>query len=395
MALFENLYGPYVPFGSRNLSLQTPNLKGTDVAILQGVFNLLLQVMNPPLGPIGPPVTVDGIFGASTRQMVMNIQAYFGLPVDGIAGPQVYFVYGQGVGPNTTYGGPVYGSRNLQQGVSGGDVKILQNRLNTFRYSSIMGIPADGIFGPKTAAAVAAFQQDAIANGDTGLTVDSIVGPATFDATWIYTFAGGRGILSGRNGFDVVFVQNVLQLNGFYAGRLTGYYDAATQAAVRAFQTAMGITVDGQVGPQTFFKLGQNNQNPAPRPFPLFPLVVAPSQCNVVLTNTGVVPQATGTFFVQQSSTGSQLFLTAISLPEPGTFNPAFTNYSFTLNIPGQLPITVSMGEADASAGLWSGGLVSPSLRLPNTTTMTVYPAGGGLTGPVVFSGSLANCPPL
>lgn len=395
MALFENLYGPYVPFGSRNLSLKSPQMKGTDVAILQGVYDLLLQVMNPPQGPIGPPVTIDGIFGPSTKQMVMNIEAYFGLPVDGVAGPMVYFVYGQGVGPNTTYGGPVYGSRQLQQGVSGGDVKILQNRLNTFRYSSIMGMPADGIFGPKTAAAVAAFQGDANANGDIGLSVDSIVGPATFDATWIYTFAGGRGILPGRNGFDVVFVQDVLQLNGFYSGPRHGYYDGPTQAAVRAFQQATGITVDGQVGPQTFYQLGLHNQNAAPTPFPVFPLGFAPTQCNIVLTPSAGVPGAAGTFFVQQSSSGSQLFLTAIGLPEPSTFNPGFTQYTFTLSIPGQMPVTVNMIEADTSTGLWTAGMVSATLRLPNTTTITVYPSGSGMTGPVVFTGSLANCPSL
>ncbi len=27
-----------------------------------------------------------------------------------------------------------------------------------------------------------------------------------YDATWIYTFAGGRAIQTGRNGFYVVFV---------------------------------------------------------------------------------------------------------------------------------------------------------------------------------------------
>lgn len=133
VARFETTFPPYVPFGSRLLRLQTPRQRGTDVAVLQAVYNLMLQVMNPPLGPMGSPITLDGIFGPQTRRAVLTIQDYFGLSVDGIAGSQTYFVFGQGVGPNTTYGGPVYGSRQLMQGDSGGDVRILQNRLNCFR----------------------------------------------------------------------------------------------------------------------------------------------------------------------------------------------------------------------------------------------------------------------
>ena len=38
------------PFGSRNLNL---GAKGTDVAIVQAVYNLMLATTNPPLGPVG------------------------------------------------------------------------------------------------------------------------------------------------------------------------------------------------------------------------------------------------------------------------------------------------------------------------------------------------------
>ncbi len=395
MALFETIYGPYVPFGSRTLRLQSPQMKGTDVAVLQGVFDLLLQVMNPPLGPIGPPITITGSYDSDTAQAVRNIQSYFGLAVDGVAGQEVYWVYGQGVGGHVAYGGPIYGSRQLSQGMSGGDVKILQNRLNLFRYASFVGGPADGVFGPKTAAAVAAFQGDAVANGDTGLTIDSIVGSATFDASWIYTFAGGRGILPGRNGFDVVFVQRLLQGLGYYAGRLDGYYGPVSQAAVRAFQTAAGIAVDGQVGPQTFYQLGLRNVVAAPLPFPLFPLAFAPSECCVPLENTGVPPisASIGSFFIAQSSSGSQLSATGISMLAPSAYNPAFTTYAFRLTIPGQAPVVQTMALADPTIGLWAGGIVSPTLRLPNTTTIAVFPQGGGLTGADVLAGNLTSCP--
>ena len=73
------------------------------------------------------------------------------------------------------------------------------------------------------------------------------MGSGTFDALWLYTFLGGRGISSGRNGFDVVFLQRILQLLGFYTGRITGYYDAATQTAVRAFQASAGILAQAEM----------------------------------------------------------------------------------------------------------------------------------------------------
>ncbi|MDA8204834.1 MAG: peptidoglycan-binding domain-containing protein, partial [Thermaerobacter sp.] len=127
MALFDDTFTPYHPFGSRNLS---SGATGTDVAVLRAVYDLMLEVMNPPKGPMGSPIPITKVYDAAAVQAVKNIQSYFGLSVDGIAGPNTYFVFGQGVGSRTTFGGPVYGSRQLSEGDTGGDVTILQNRLN-------------------------------------------------------------------------------------------------------------------------------------------------------------------------------------------------------------------------------------------------------------------------
>ena len=271
MALFETKFAPYVPFGSRTLRGGSAT-KGTDVAVLQTIYNQSLKVMNPPLGPLGTPIPVTGVYDAATVQAVRNVQSFFGISVDGVAGQDTYFLFGQGVGNHVTYGGPRYGSRQLEQGMTGGDVTVLQNRLNLFRYSTALGGPADGVFGPKTATAVLQFKADAIANGDTGLSNNSIVGNGTFDATWIYTYAGGRGIMTGRNGFDVVFIQVLLKKLGFYSGPVQGYYDAATRAAVIAFQKSVGIGADGVVGQQTYHALGQKNLVPAPSPYAVPPI---------------------------------------------------------------------------------------------------------------------------
>ncbi len=406
MALFETTFPPYVAFGSRNLSLQTPRLSGTDVAVFQAVYNLMLQTMNPPLGPMGSPITLDGVFGPESRQAALNIQSYFGLSADGVVGPNTYFVFGQGVDGNVTYGGPAFGSRTLSQGDSGGDVTVLQNRLNAFRYSSILGHPANGFFDAATAAAVMAFKQDAVANGQTGLTSDATVGAGTFDAFWLYTFLGGRGISTGRNGFDVVFLQMMLRLFGFYTGRITGYYDAATQTAVRAFQASAGISVDGVVGQQTIYQIGLRNQGAAPLPLGISWPVSAPGvtlPCCIQLSPTDVVttvqPYARGASLHYEGSRPQLLRpgvwgLVATLLPPPSTFGD-FDHYQAVLYETPIDGIAYVMDLTETPGGAWAGQLTQVidstltsafrvQVRLANTATSAV--------GATVLRGTLADC---
>ncbi len=406
MALFETTFPPYVPFGSRTLSLQTPRLSGTDVAVFQAVYNLMVQTMNI-LTPIGPPIALDGVFGASSRQAALNIQSYFGLTALGSVGSNTFFAFGQGVGPNVTYGGPAFGSRTLTQGMSGGDVTVLQNRLNCFRYASILGHPANGVFDAATAAAVIAFKQDAIANGQTGLTPDSTVGPGTFDAFWLYTFLGGRGLFSGRNGFDVVFLQNVLTAFGFYGGPWNGFYDAATIAAVRAFQADAGITVDGVVGQQTCYQIGLRLDTPAPRPFDLAwpppppppPPAVLP--CCIALSPTGVIlpiqPFARGASLHYVGTTPPLLRpgvwgLVATLLPPPSTFGN-FNHYQAVLFETPIDGVAFVMDLSRTPDGAWAGQFIDViSATITTAFRVQVRLAGPAGIGPTVLFGTLADC---
>lgn len=63
---------PAHKLGSRTLELKTPNMKGTDVALLQRW--------------IGVPA--DGIFGPATKAAVIRYQGIRGLTKDGMAGPK-------------------------------------------------------------------------------------------------------------------------------------------------------------------------------------------------------------------------------------------------------------------------------------------------------------------
>ncbi len=65
-------------------------------------------------------------------------------------------------------------------------------------------------------------------------------------------------------GAEVLAVQRRLKTLGFPPGPLDGRYGPATERAVRAFQAAAGIEVDGIVGPQT--RAALESAKPRPQP---------------------------------------------------------------------------------------------------------------------------------
>ena len=113
------------------------------------------------------PVDVDGIFGPLTEAAVRAFQQQRGLAVDGI------------VGPNTWKALIV----TVRKGSTGDAVRGVQEE---FQFRNLSGDPAkglqiDGIFGPKTDAAVRGFQQ-ALEQDIPTVAVDGIVGPVTWQA---------------------------------------------------------------------------------------------------------------------------------------------------------------------------------------------------------------------
>lgn len=121
-------------------------------------------------------------------------------------------------------------------------------------------IPADGGFGPVTAAAVAEFQ------AARGLVADGWVGPQT----WPHLIVEVR---EGSTGDAVKAAQT--QLNEHGAGiPVDGRFGPVTADATRAFQSANGLAADGVVGPQTWQTLvggggGGDNPGPAGHALPL------------------------------------------------------------------------------------------------------------------------------
>jgi hypothetical protein len=65
-----------------------------------------------------------------------------------------------------------------------------------------------------------------------------------------------RVLRQGSRGVCVTTLQRMLAARGFNPGAIDGVFGARTKAAVVCFQAAVGITVDGVVGPQTWTALG-------------------------------------------------------------------------------------------------------------------------------------------
>jgi len=128
----------------------------------------------------------------------------------------------------------------VKQGSQGHPVPALQYLLRDRGHH----VTVDGIFGPKTEAAVEQFQ---VADQ---LHVDGIVGPQTWGALVIV-------LARGSTGDAVRGLQEEFRFRDQSGGQgrglaVDGIFGPKTASAVRSFQQALAITVDGIVGPVTW-----------------------------------------------------------------------------------------------------------------------------------------------
>jgi len=133
----------------------------------------------------------------------------------------------------------------VRQGDQAHPVRTLQDLLRAQGH----GLVVDGNFGPLTAAAVRAFQQQK------GLSVDGIVGPNTWGALIITVRQGSTG--DAVRGVQEEFQFRNLSGDPSKGLAVDGDFGPETDAAVRGFQQALhadiaSVVVDGIVGPVTW-----------------------------------------------------------------------------------------------------------------------------------------------
>ncbi|HVW18826.1 MAG TPA: peptidoglycan-binding protein [Solirubrobacteraceae bacterium] len=109
----------------------------------------------------------------------------------------------------------------------------------------------DGVAGPLTRAAVRRLQ------ARDSLVVDGIAGPETRRALGPFArhTLGLRVLRPGDRGWDVAEAQFELAWDGFPSGAFDGDFGPHLAGAVRRFQRARALRVDGAIGPQTLAAL--------------------------------------------------------------------------------------------------------------------------------------------
>lgn len=119
--------------------------------------------------------------------------------------------------------------------------------------------PIDAIAGPQTVQGTKAFQRRA------GLVADGRAGPSTRRAlgplgTPVF---GRRTLRRGVFGWDVSVLQYMLARRG-QAVPIYGFFDKATEHALRRYQRSRRLTADGIAGPRTLAALGRRTPGVKP-----------------------------------------------------------------------------------------------------------------------------------
>lgn len=142
--------------------------------------------------------------------------------------------------------------RTATSGSASAAVKGIQYLLRARGHS----VAADGSFGPATRAAASAFQSAS------GLTVDGVVGPATWARLVVPTSSGSTG-----DAVKAVQQFGLVTSPGLDPLAVDGSYGPLTRERVTEVQRQWGLTQDGAAGEETWSFL--STFSPGPRPWPL------------------------------------------------------------------------------------------------------------------------------
>ena len=226
---------------------------------------------------------VDGKFGPASVRALTAFQQNNNLTADGVAGDSTYdvlFSWSARSADTTPTPAPIatlppavtatpYAVTpesyvTVRFGTTGEAVEALQRRLTELGYYNAS---VDGICKAADVVAIRSFQQtnrlkvDGVAGYDTQLRLysDAAIRYGETAETSSYTT-----LRTGATGAAVMRLQQRLIELGYLNGMADGQYGTATYRAVRAFQRANGLSVDGAAGPQTQMILFSNAAVSAP-----------------------------------------------------------------------------------------------------------------------------------
>ena len=194
----------------------------------------------------------DGAFGRVSEAALKEYQKDHGLDQTGVADEATLLALtGSVVAVPTEYAQLV----GLRPGALGDSVEALQRRLLDIGITVRGGV--DGVFGPATAQALKAFQ-DQRGLEKTGI-VDEVTAialsknPSEVES---YGSTTGYGVY-GEGGSRVLSLQTALIQAGITVrGGADGWFGSATSAAIMKFQRREGLQVTGVVNDQTAERLG-------------------------------------------------------------------------------------------------------------------------------------------
>jgi peptidoglycan hydrolase-like protein with peptidoglycan-binding domain len=264
-----------------------PDSPVAGVDVIASTLQLDLQRLGYDPGPIG----VD--FSAATRTALRRFQESAGVPAaeHGALGPATTTAFANRLGGS----GDVVVA--LQSALTDVDLfhAVINGRFDAATTAALKllqthaGIAADGLYGPATAAALAALYRHDVREPVT----DAGSGASSTASTTTTTppAAGGPELLKlGSTGAAVKRLQERLTTLGYRPGSADGSFGAATASAVLAFQKREGLTRDAVVGPAVEAALADPKAaGPPSGPVPRLDVDIARQLVFVVLRGGAVI----------------------------------------------------------------------------------------------------------
>lgn len=231
---------------------------------------------------------ITGHYGKRTEAAVRKFQKRYGLAQTGVADERTLARLGQLTDlsvpkESTALPEEHYGSSTLREGSQSDAVRLLQENLTRLDYYSGS---VTGRYGRLTKEAVRRFQRE------NDLSADGVAGPRTFEKlNALLTDGSGKETPTvtppagqtetgakmplanvprlnteytlrrgSRSGY-VTRLQKALSALGYYEENVDGRFGSGTEAAVRAYQQARGLSVDGVAGRATLRRINSDVEN--------------------------------------------------------------------------------------------------------------------------------------